>query len=488
MSSQPPNPPAARWTLPTVLASLLVGAALTTGLLTACLRHGPDDAPAAGAGSSPPSDGRPKLFAGWPVGKSPDIALILTGQQHSYLKFCGCSTPQLGGFERRYNFMASLKARGWPLVAADLGDLVQFTGGIHDQALLKYETEMKAMEILDYKAVGVGADDFALPLIDGMSRFTLQKPTAFPRVLAANLDPAYRAQNFPDPVNAQKSMIGDWLPVKDNRNPNTPLVGIVGLIGRTAQQKIQVTDPNAKFANNAAVLAAALKEMAAAKVEFRVLLFQGSFLDANAIAGQHFKNEFDVILCFSDEDTPPQQEAVVGNTMIIRVGHKGKFIGVVGAFRTANPAKPFDLYYQLVPMGEEYETPKGQEANHPVLTLLDHYAQEVKDQNFLGRVPQRPVPLSPVLTPLGVKPPAYVGTDKCVACHQHQVDRTAAVWQNSKHAHAYTALSKVASKPALRQYDPECISCHVVGYGFQGGFTGHRQTPQMENVGCESCH
>src|SRR5256885_4649944 len=102
--------------------------------------------------------------------------------------------------------------------------------------------------------------------------------------------------------------------------------------------------------------------------------------------------------------------------MIVRVGHKGKFIGVVGAFRTPNPAKPFDLYYQLVPMGEEYETPKGQEANHPVLKLLDRYAQEVRDQNFLGRVPQRPVPISPVLPPLGVKPPSYVGTDKCVTC------------------------------------------------------------------------
>jgi hypothetical protein len=174
--------------------------------------------------------------------------------------------------------------------------------------------------------------------------------------------------------------------------------------------------------------------------------------------------------------------------MIVRVGHKGKFLGVVGVFRTGNAAKPFDLHYQLVAMGEEYETPKGREANHPVLKLLDNYAKEVKDQNFLGRVPQRPVPISPVLTQLGIKPPSYVGTDKCITCHQHQIDSTAATWQKSKHAQAYTALSKVASKPALRQYDPECITCHVVGYGYQGGFVSHRQTPSMENVGCESCH
>src|SRR5262245_37326036 len=115
----PPSPaPARRWPVAaTVLGLLLVGGVLTTSLLTACWRRGPEDGPpeASGGGSAPPASDppAPRLFRDWPTDRKPDIALILSGQQHSYLKFCGCSSPQLGGFERRYNFMAQLRGRGW---------------------------------------------------------------------------------------------------------------------------------------------------------------------------------------------------------------------------------------------------------------------------------------------------------------------------------------------------------------------------------------
>src|SRR5581483_823155 len=194
-----------------LLALLLVGGALTTSLLSACLRRGPEDAPAAGGGAAAyavgpmPAD----LFRDWPAGRKPDVVLVLSGQQHSYLKFCGCSSPQLGGFERRYNFMQLLRDRGWPLVAADLGDLVEYKGGeLHGQALLKYEIAMSALEKLGYTAIALGADDYNLPLREGLSLFTLQKPDAFPRILAANLTQQVRMNNFP--LDAQRSMIGDW--------------------------------------------------------------------------------------------------------------------------------------------------------------------------------------------------------------------------------------------------------------------------------------
>jgi hypothetical protein len=488
MSPAPHHTPAARrWTLPTIWAILLVGGVLTSSLLTACLRRGPEDAPPAAGGGATPAAGAlpPKLFDGWPTDaktglKKPDVALILSGQQHSYLKFCGCSTPQLGGFERRYNFMMTLKGMGWPLVAADLGDLVEFTDGIHDQALLKYETAMKALEVLTYSAIGLGVDDFSLPLIDGMARFTLQRPNAFPRVLAANLDPGYRAANFPNAGNGPPSMIGDWQPATV---PGAPPVGITSLIGNATMKDILRVAPQVQFApNSVAVLQAVLKEMNAAKVEFRVLLYHGPVPAAQKIA-QQFPNQFHVILCQSDEDTPPAQPQVVGQTNIIRVGHKGKFVGVVGAYRTGKADKPFDLHYQVAPLGEDFETAKAKEAGHPVLKLLDWYAQEVKVQGLLERTPVRPVPVPAILAPQNVKL-SYVGTEKCLSCHQAE----AAVWQKSKHAHAYNALVNVANKPTMRQYDPECIKCHVVGYSFPGGFVNHVKTTDKMNVGCESCH
>src|SRR5262245_17175874 len=98
----PASRPVRRWVVTaTIVAVLIVGGALTTSLLIGCLRRGPDDSSPWAGGSGPPPSSKPlpeRLFRDWPANRTPDVALILTGQQHSYLKFCGCSNPQLGGF------------------------------------------------------------------------------------------------------------------------------------------------------------------------------------------------------------------------------------------------------------------------------------------------------------------------------------------------------------------------------------------------------
>jgi Cytochrome c554 and c-prime len=62
------------------------------------------------------------------------------------------------------------------------------------------------------------------------------------------------------------------------------------------------------------------------------------------------------------------------------------------------------------------------------------------------------------------------------------------VWANSKHAHAYDALAKVASRPSGRNFDGECIVCHTVGYEYQTGYVNEKKTSHLKNVQCESCH
>ena len=45
--------------------------------------------------------------------------------------------------------------------------------------------------------------------------------------------------------------------------------------------------------------------------------------------------------------------------MVVSVGHKGRYVGVVGVWKTNKPAQPYELKYQLVELGEEFVTPKG---------------------------------------------------------------------------------------------------------------------------------
>ncbi|NOZ70256.1 MAG: hypothetical protein GXP46_13680 [Deferribacteres bacterium] len=54
----------------------------------------------------------------------------------------------------------------------------------------------------------------------------------------------------------------------------------------------------------------------------------------------------------------------------------------------------------------------------------------------------------------------YLGVEKCAECHQPFVES----WQKTRHAKAFASLQQ-AGKGA----DPECIVCHTVGFGKEGG-------------------
>src|SRR5262249_51674165 len=101
-----------------------------------------------------------QLFGKW---TKPDLALLLSAQQHGYLQPCGCSAPQYGGLTRRFNFLQLLKGHGWQVVSMDLGDIPQAKGM---QRVLKFATSMKALEAMKYAAVGIGEQEMNMPLIE----------------------------------------------------------------------------------------------------------------------------------------------------------------------------------------------------------------------------------------------------------------------------------------------------------------------------------
>ena len=73
----------------------------------------------------------------------------------------------------------------------------------------------------------------------------------------------------------------------------------------------------------------------------------------------------------------------------------------------------------------------------------------------------------------------YVGLDTCRECHPDP----AAVYEATQHRSAYQTLVDKG-----RQYDIECIRCHVVGYDQPGGVCRLDQVGHLGGVQCESCH
>ncbi|MFL5264043.1 MAG: multiheme c-type cytochrome [Anaeromyxobacteraceae bacterium] len=83
--------------------------------------------------------------------------------------------------------------------------------------------------------------------------------------------------------------------------------------------------------------------------------------------------------------------------------------------------------------------------------------------------------------------PTYVGTDAappggtraCQMCHVTAYEQ----WKATPHARAYDTLARGG-----RQYDLDCIACHVTGWREAGGACNVAATAGREDVQCESCH
>ncbi len=503
------KPGSARGTAFKIAALLLPPLCLVAG--AACWLHAPNDADTA---RTPPASTEPEvppgtqrgLFFGWP---KQDFVVVLSGEQHGLVLPCGCSSPQFGGYERLANLIESLKKRGWPVVAYNLGDTPQIHGPANlanIQGKLKYHYAMESLREMGYAATTFGVYEAAQPLTEIIDEYALNNPE--PAILATNL--VDKAKLFPDDTASRGakpewggSYVGSWNVTNATKNIKVGSLAFIGThtpawidtlvkdgklpagipIPPAVGVRIADMDPKFKFQPANKVIPGDLKAINAAHPDFRVLLYQGPVALAKLLAREY--SEFNVILCL-DVDEPPQQAVIVDKTFIVSVGHKGKYVGVVGGKATGNPARPFEMRYELVALGPEFATPKGKEAGHPILKLMEQYTKQLHDENYLdkyGKVPhsiQAALKTDPKFA--GMKN-GYVGSEVCGKCHVNEYK----IWSHTDHARAYKTLVD-ARNPSLRQFDAECIVCHTVGFRNDGGFANAEKTPALKNVGCESCH
>lgn len=78
----------------------------------------------------------------------------------------------------------------------------------------------------------------------------------------------------------------------------------------------------------------------------------------------------------------------------------------------------------------------------------------------------------------------YVGSETCADCHDAEYESFRA---HSKKAHSYASVVTMRKGLTEAEYQ-ECLQCHATGYGQPGGFVSEKETPQLQNLGCESCH
>jgi hypothetical protein len=110
-------------------------------------------------------------------------------------------------------------------------------------------------------------------------------------------------------------------------------------------------------------------------------------------------------------------------------------------------------------------------ADVSVAGRLKDYYKRVNQHNQKAFADRKPPPV-----PAGQS--GYVGIAKCSPCHaeEHRF------WQGTPHAVAYKTLERQD-----KQFNLDCVECHVTGYEKPGGSTV-TLVSDFKNVQCETCH
>jgi hypothetical protein len=387
-----------------------------------------------------------RIFVGW---EKPKLAIVFTGMLDGYIEPCGCAglDNQLGGLSRRHTLIEQRRADGWPMVLLDLGGLVRRLG---PQSTIKYQRAIDALKTMRYQAIGFGLRDLMLPTEELLVTLPQDGKSLF---LCANVSSIFDED------------YGLRAPYRIIEAGGFRL-GVTSVLGSTYGKKLQ--NPDFTFVEPAKALPAVVQKLKAAKCDTLLLLANSTMDEAKQLTQQF--TDFDYVAVASDSDPPADQPEPIKDTStrLIDLGHKGMYLGVLAFFD--NPQQP--VRYQRVPLDGRFPDSKA------MLAMMAAYQEQLKELGWAG------LGLRPNPHPEGRK---YVGSETCGECHTDAYD----VWKETPHAHATETLVKL---PTPRHHDPECISCHVVGWDPQGyfpvatGYVSLEKTPELRTVGCENCH
>lgn len=393
------------------------------------------------------------IFKDWP---KPKLAIAITGMELGYIEPCGCAGLERmkGGMGRRYAFFQQLRKDGWPLVALDVGGLAR---GFGREAEMKFRTLVESKDKMGYNAVGFGADDLRLPAAElvSVAADVNDKPSMF---LSANVG----LFGFDQKITQTSRVI----------KAGGLRIGVTAVLGKEYQKEVNKPEvnPEIEMIDPEVALRKIVPDLKQ-KSDYMILLANTTKAEAVELAKKF--PEFNVIALADTPEVPPiEPEAIPGSrTLLIPVGHKGMYVVILGLFDDAKQT----VRYQRVPLDSRFT------AAPEMKLLMASFQEQLKTIGF-AELGLRPAP-----HPQTATNGRFVGSKKCESCHEKSYD----IWKRSGHAKAYETLAKLEPP---RNSDPECVSCHVIGwhptkfFPYQGGFESVAKTPQLINAGCEGCH
>jgi hypothetical protein len=450
-----------------VIGRVAATTAAAAGVLLACsLRPVAEEEPQAANAQVAPAPKAGRAEDGAPTGRRP-LKLWFTGGDDGYLDACGCDDGLLGGLPRRSTLLKTLRGGDDEGLMLSNGGLV---AGAEPLDVMKFEVIVQAMAQMGYAAIALTERELALGREQiAATALLLGEGGGF---IGTNL--VDRAEPGAPPLPAQRSI---------TRSVHGEEFLLVSAVSRSRAARYRVADPLLEISEPVTALRAELANHRSARR--RIVLAQMEQEEALALASELPELDLIIVPSPADEDMPREEALEVGTTWIVDTGRKGKFLG---EFR----------------FGGDHELPEFRRCAVEDKLEKDADLVDLLRKNYreaLFALEPKPIERYYARRPTA-SGASYVGAEEgsCASCHP----KAWATWAATKHARAWQTLvdEDLPEEPQPepghtkgRQphaiWDPDCVRCHVTGFGEVSGFAGvarERPEARLIDVGCEACH
>jgi hypothetical protein len=468
----------------------------------------------------------------------PTLRLLVMTDLAGTLEPCGCTSRPLGGIDRMAAAVGAARGQAAPTLLVSAGDLFfgpgphHPEGGVPTQEVWKAEALAGILSDLGVHGATLGTKD----VIKGAAHLpSLLAKSRFP-VLGAGLPIGAGGGNeAPDgAIDGDETADGGAPDAPAPPLPATVVHEVAGL--QVALVGVVAPDPATRalpaFAGLDDPLAEARRAAAAAReagADLVVALSAGDRRIARQLAGEA---TIDLVVQGGLDEDDPVPPMAAGGGLVLHAARHGRGLLVVDVWRRGDggswtdvgelgrqseqerleqaakalrariaeweadsDVKPDDLEAQRArlkdlegqigraarprPVPEDgnvvaaryQELPDEAPRDPKVTAALDAFFRRVNDHNREAFADLAPPPV-----PEGGA--GYVGSETCGGCHG-EAHRW---WTGTPHGNAYATLVK-----RHKEFNLDCVSCHVTGYGKPGGATV-THVADLKNVGCESCH
>ena len=230
-----------------------------------------------------------------------DVTILYTGQTHAMLYPCSCPIQQDGGIGRRAALVKELRSKDPELLLLDCGNFT--AGGLMDEYtqnvqldMLRSEVNYKALEIMQYDALGIGPDEFNFG-----KEFFLKN--------AKKTNPAYLS------INLDADQVVPYV-IKNSQGVKIAIIGLTGLSAKQKAEGLKISAPSQ--------ISELIRRLKSAGVQVLIALStQGENEDLKLISKIKC---IDIVFV---GDKPLKEEALtkVDSTFILRPSWQGRKLG-----------------------------------------------------------------------------------------------------------------------------------------------------------------